>query len=82
MCVVAQFPDKVHDICNVPPKRYDTAPSIFAIIMRQQLIHRYDDCRVPTSVCGGLSEVSAREGILEVKGQIHYVITTHTCIHR
>lgn len=56
--------------------------SISAIIMRLQLIQRYDDCRVPTSVCGGLSEVSAKVGILEVKGRTHYVITTHTCTHR
>jgi len=49
--------------------------------MRLQLIQRYDDCRVPTSVCGGLSEVSAKVGILGVKGHIHYVITTHTCTH-
>lgn len=50
--------------------------------MRQQLIQRYNDCHVPTSVCGGLTEVSAKVGILEVKGHTHYVITTHTCIHR
>lgn len=36
----------------------------------------------PGPIVGGVSEVSTKVGILEVKGRGRYVITTHTCTHQ
>lgn len=57
--------------------------SVSAIMIRWRLIQRQRMIAVyPGPIVGGVSEVSTKVGILEVKGRGRYVITTHTCTHQ